>query len=102
VIKLLKKKQKKLSELAKPFAKYHNTGELCFKVANIPAALEKVKQAFKDGKQSYLDGVSVEYPDVWFVVRPSNTESVLKARIESKSEEKKEEVKQKILSLLSG
>ena len=39
-----------------------------------------------------MDGVSVEFDDYWFNVRPSNTEPLLRLNLEAKNEEILEEI----------
>jgi phosphomannomutase len=38
---------------------------------------------YKDGKQSMLDGITVEYADWWFNARPSNTEPLMRLVVEA-------------------
>ena len=62
--------------------------------------MKKIASHFKEAEINYLDGVTVEYPDFWFIVRPSNTEPLLRFRLEADSEalmkEKVEEIKKLI------
>jgi phosphomannomutase len=67
--------------------------------------LEKIaqlKEKFSDGKINELDGLSVEYPQVWFNVRMSNTEPLLRVSVEGVSKEAMEEKKEEILSCING
>jgi phosphomannomutase len=41
---------------------------------------------YADGGQDRLDGLTVEYDDWWFNVRPSNTEPLLRLNVEAKTE----------------
>ncbi|MEK7112290.1 MAG: phosphomannomutase/phosphoglucomutase, partial [Patescibacteria group bacterium] len=63
--------------------------------------MEEIAQKYKDGKQSRLDGIAVEYEDYRFVVRPSNTESLLRLTVEAKSKEVMETKKEEILKLIN-
>ncbi len=84
---IFSKENRKVSETVKEFSPYVKSPELNFKVDNKEEILEKVKQKYADGKQDYLDGVTVEYEDWWFNVRPSNTEPLLRLTIEADTEE---------------
>lgn len=42
-------------------------------------------ERYQDGQVDFLDGVTVEYDDWWFNVRPSNTEPVLRLNVEAKN-----------------
>ena len=46
-----------------------------------------IAEHFSDGKIDHLDGITVQYPDWWFNVRPSNTEPYLRLVMEAKDEE---------------
>ena len=45
--------------------------------------MEEIAERYADGEQNRLDGVSVDYPDWHFNVRPSNTEPLLRLNLES-------------------
>ena len=49
----------------------------------VPAKLEQIAAKYADGHQYTLDGISVEYPDWHFNVRPSNTEPLLRLNLEA-------------------
>lgn len=101
----------KISELAKPFLKFCHSGDI-----NIPLSsmddwekiLEKTKEKYKDGKQSFKDGILVQYPstglgtsDWWFNLRPSNTEPIMRLNLEAKTKELFEQKKKELLSFLN-
>ena len=45
--------------------------------------MKELAERYSDGEVSWLDGVSVDYPDWHFNVRPSNTEPLLRLNLES-------------------
>ena len=49
----------------------------------VPAKLDEIAARYADGHQYKLDGISVEYPDWHFNVRPSNTEPLLRLNLEA-------------------
>ncbi|HRY36823.1 MAG TPA: phosphomannomutase/phosphoglucomutase [Candidatus Magasanikbacteria bacterium] len=83
----LSEKNISLADYVKPLKKYFHSGEINFKVADKTAVLEKLKEKFADAKISDLDGLTFEYPDFWFNVRVSNTESLLRLNLEGIDEE---------------
>jgi phosphomannomutase len=87
LLQLLSSHEKSLSEIVAPFQKYFKAPDINFTVANKDEILEKIKQKYSDGKQDFLDGISVEYKDWWFNVRPSNTEPLLRVTIEADTKE---------------
>jgi phosphomannomutase len=72
-----------LSELRVPFERYAASGEVNRRVADPPAVLATVADAYTDGRQDHLDGLTVEYDDWWFNLRPSNTEPLLRLNVEA-------------------
>jgi phosphomannomutase len=49
----------------------------------VPPKLIAIGAKYADGTQYELDGISVEYPDWHFNVRPSNTEPLLRLNLEA-------------------
>ena len=100
LIDLMRKENKSLSELITPLQKYYATSELNFKVENKDIFIDKAAAAFSDGTISYLDGIKVEYLDWWFILRHSNTEDLIRLRVEAITPELLEEKKMLILTNL--
>ncbi len=76
----------KLSELVDAYRRYAMIPETNLEVADTEAAFERLRQAFSDGEQDELDGLTVNYPDEWFNLRASNTEPVMRLNAEAKDE----------------
>ena len=62
--------------------------------------IDEVAGRYKDGRQDRLDGLTVQYDDWWFNVRPSNTEPLLRLNVEARSKELLEEKTSEVLSLI--
>ncbi len=83
--------------------KYYRSGEINFEIKNKNAVLNKIEKIYKNqgAKISKLDGLTMEFSDYWFNLRPSNTEDLLRLNMESVSQEildkKLEEIKGLIL-----
>jgi phosphomannomutase len=73
-----------LSELLAPLRRYANSGEINIEVADQRAVIEKIATAYADGSADRLDGLTVDYDEWWFNVRPSNTEPLLRLNVEAK------------------
>ncbi len=101
IIAIAEEGKKPLSELIKPLQKYYHTGEINFNINEKDAKIKEIENHFKDGKKSYIDGVTVEYKDWWFNLRKSNTEPVIRLTLEAKTREKMEEMKKKISELIA-
>jgi phosphomannomutase len=91
-----------LSELLAPYRRYHASGEINSEVVDQAGTIEEVARAFADGEQDRLDGLTVEYEDWWFNVRPSNTEPLLRLNVEARTEELLEEKTREVLSIIRG
>ena len=76
-----------LSHVLAPFRKYSDSGEINSRVDDPKAKVEQIAAALVDGRQDRLDGLTVEYPDWWFNVRPSNTEPLLRLNVEATTAE---------------
>jgi phosphomannomutase len=84
ILELLSTRGKSLAELLEPYrSKYFISGEINSEVADQQAKLEELAARFSGGRQHRLDGLSVEYEDWHFNVRPSNTEPLLRLCLES-------------------
>jgi phosphomannomutase len=84
ILELLSKQGKKLSELVGELrSKYFISGEINTEVEDQQAKMDELEERYSDGRISHLDGVSVDYDDWHFNVRPSNTEPLLRLNLES-------------------
>ena len=84
VLELLSVEGRPLSELVGAFReRYFISGEINSEVADQEAKMRELAQHYSDGDVSWLDGVSVDYPEWHFNVRPSNTEPLLRLNLES-------------------
>jgi len=100
ILEELTKSGRSFADYAKPFEKYFHSGEINTKVENGAAKIEEIKQKYADGEQNDLDGITIEYPDYWFNVRPSNTEPLLRLTVESKTKELMEQKRDELLALI--
>jgi len=53
----------------------------------VAAALEKLEKHFADAQANRMDGLRLDWPDRWLLVRASNTEPIVRIIAEAKSEE---------------
>ncbi|MFW5698112.1 MAG: phosphomannomutase [Fimbriimonadaceae bacterium] len=65
-------------------AKYPCSGEINSHVDDTDATLERIEHIFVGGKQTKVDGLSVEYSDWRFNLRASNTEPVIRLNVETR------------------
>jgi phosphomannomutase len=98
---VLAKSGKKLSELVAEYKKYISIPETNFEVPDKEAVIARVKEAFADGEQDGLDGLTVNYPDAWLNVRPSNTEPLLRLNAEAKTKEQLDTLVQRVKQVIN-
>lgn len=91
-----------LSEFVKKYDIYKHKPEVNLVVEDKQAAMKEVEAAFTDGEIDWLDGLSVNYDDCWFNLRPSNTESIMRLNGEAKTTEKLEELIAKVTSVIEA
>jgi phosphomannomutase len=102
VLELLSKKGRRMSELLADFrSRYFISGEINSEVADPEGKMREIEERYGDGEITHLDGVSVDYPDWHFNVRPSNTEPLLRLNLESLvSAEHMEQKRDEVLALI--
>lgn len=103
ILKLLQEfseSKKSVADYIKPFQKYFHSGEINLEVENKDAVLTKIEDKYQDAKINKLDGITVEYSDFWFNVRPSNTESKIRLNLEAKTKELMEKKRDEVLKII--
>jgi phosphomannomutase len=89
-----------LSEHIRPIRRYAQSGEINSTVDDAGAVMERIKAQYADGTQTFLDGISVDYPDWWFNVRASNTEPLIRLNVEAGTQEEMEARRDALLALI--
>jgi len=101
VLEYLGRTGKKLSALLAPLReRYHISGEINSVVSDVPAALRRLDAEYSGGRIHRLDGVSVDFDDWHFNVRPSNTEPLLRLNLEAYSHEQMEKRRDEVLAII--
>jgi len=89
-----------MSELIAPLKRFVQSGEINFRVQDKQEMIERLAREFSDGEIDHLDGITVQYADWWFNVRPSNTEPLLRLNLEAKDSKLLKEKLRHLCSLL--
>ena len=102
ILELLGQKGAKLSELLERYtSRYFISGEINSEVDDPQAKIAQLKERYADADQRELDGISIDYDDWHFNVRPSNTEPLLRLTLESLvSQEDMEAKRDEVLGLI--
>jgi phosphomannomutase len=104
VLELISLDGRSMGELMEEFrSRYFISGEINSEVADAAAKMEEIASRYSDGEITRLDGISVDYPDWHFNVRPSNTEPLLRLNLESLvSHEDVERRRDEVLGLIQA
>jgi len=100
LLQIISDLDKKVSEITKELSPYAKGAEINFEVEDKETVLKKVKEKYSDGKHNYLDGLTVEYKNWWFNVRPSQTEPLLRLTIEADTQKLLSQKKKELLALI--
>ncbi len=103
-LELVSVEGKPLSELLRPLDKWVRSREINSGVSDVQGKLQALEEKY--GKDAlavdHMDGITVDYGDWWFNVRPSNTEPLLRLNVEAKSRELLEQKRDELLAFIRG
>jgi phosphomannomutase len=103
LLKMLSRVDRPLSELVRPLReRYAQAPETNLEVENKQAALGAVERRFAGFPIDRTDGISVEAEDYWFNVRASNTEPLIRVRLEARERDIATVRLQEIVDLIAG
>jgi phosphomannomutase len=104
ILELMSKKNQSLQDLLQPYReRYFISGEINTKLPSmdaVPTKLSSIERRYKDATIAKLDGISIDYPDWHFNVRPSNTEPLLRLNLEAKTREMMEKKRDEVLEII--
>jgi phosphomannomutase len=83
VLELLSVEGKRVSELLRPLDTRVRSGEINSHVRDAGAKMAALEKIYSDATIDHLDGLTIQYPDWWANVRPSNTEPLLRLNVEA-------------------
>ncbi len=104
ILEKLSVEGKRMSELLETYhSRYFISGEINSEVADAEARMDELRERYADGRITEMDGLSVDYDDWHFNVRPSNTEPLLRLTLESLvSPEDMERRRDEVLGIIRG
>lgn len=103
VLNLMAETRQTLSSLIAPFLRYAATGEINFEVGDTDRVTWRIEKYYTDAKTvDRLDGLTIEYADWWFNLRPSNTESLLRLNLEARTAAVRDEKLKELTALIVG
>jgi len=99
-LELLSRSKDSLHEILKRIDPYKRSGEINSRVTNAEEKMNEVAAAFADGQADHLDGLTIQYRDWWFNLRPSNTEPLLRLNVEATSQDLLQHQMKKLLEII--
>ncbi len=99
VLEAMGEENQPLSKVLQPLRRYWNSGEVNIQVADPHAAMEQAAAPFPAERRDWSDGLTVEFDDWWFNLRPSNTEPLLRLNVEARDAAEGETRRDQILAL---
>jgi phosphomannomutase len=102
ILQLLSTRAATLSQLLEAYrSRYFISGEINSEVGDQAAKMHEIARRYQDAELTHLDGISVDFDDWHFNVRPSNTEPLLRLCLESlRSREHMEAMRDEVLGLI--
>ncbi len=104
LLELMSERRQTLGELLAPLRRtYFISGELNTEMADMGTVADTINRLaarYGDGAQHRMDGVSVNYDDWHFNVRPSNTEPLIRLNLEATNQSLMEEKRDEILAFI--
>jgi phosphomannomutase len=100
VLEVLSRSDAPLSKVLAPLQRYWASGEINSEVADKQGAMREVAEAFASGRVDWTDGLTVDFDDWWFNLRPSNTEPLLRLNVEARDRAAGEARRDEILGLI--
>lgn len=92
-----------LRELADRLPAYHMIkGRLDLPTARVPLALAALRRHFDTAEASTLDGLRLDWPEQWLLVRPSNTEPLVRLIVEAATPEEAESLYAEAAAVIRG
>ncbi len=102
ILQMLSEQGVTLGALVASLGAYFVSGEINSTVKDTRAVLERIKSRYADGSQDFRDGITVEYPDWHFNVRPSANEPLLRLNLEAPSKAEMERKRDEVLGVIRG
>lgn len=104
LLELISVEGKPLSEILKPLDRGVRSGEINSTVHDVKGKLQAIEGRFGPRAQAVdkLDGITIDYGDWWFNVRPSNTEPLLRLNLEANNRELMQQKRDEVLAFIRG
>ncbi len=104
VLEVLSRAGMPLSEVLAPYRRYADSGEINRRIEgeDLKAVIDRVAERYPPDTRDWTDGLTIDTPEWWFNLRPSNTEPLLRLNTEAETEEEMARVRDEVLEVVDG
>ncbi|MGB7860816.1 MAG: phosphomannomutase/phosphoglucomutase [Acidimicrobiia bacterium] len=103
LLNVLSESGRPLSELRLEVERYSTSGEINFTVEDPLKVMAQIETSITHAVEiDHLDGLTVDYGEAWFNLRPSNTEPLLRLNVEAKTNDHVSEIVQMVATAVQG
>ncbi len=100
LLQMLSESGSTLSQLVAGLGAYYISGEINSTVPDVNAVLNRIQTQFGDGDIDLRDGITIEYPDWHFNVRPSANDPLIRLNLEARSQDEMERKRDELLAII--
>jgi phosphomannomutase len=103
-LEVLSRDERPLSEVLAPYRRYADSGEINRRIegSDPKSVIQRVSEEYPEDQRDWTDGLTIETPDWWFNLRPSNTEPLLRLNVEAQTEDQMARVRDEVLEKVGG
>lgn len=103
-LELVSEAGKPLSQVIAPLDHRFRSGEINSEVTDVEGTMRAIEERYRaEGAEiDHLDGITVEFPNWWFNVRPSNTQPLLRLNVEADDPETLRAKTDEVLAMIRG
>jgi phosphomannomutase len=104
VLEVLSRAGTPLSEVFARYRRYADSGEINRRIEgeDLKAVIDRVAERYPSDTRDWTDGLTVDTPEWWFNLRPSNTEPLLRLNVEAGTEDEMARVRDEVLEVVDG
>ena len=104
VLEVLSRAGRPLSDVLAPYRRYADSGEVNRRIeaVDLKSVIGRVAASYPAELRDWTDGLTIDTPDWWFNLRPSNTEPLLRLNVEAGTEEEMARVRDQVLEMVGG
>jgi phosphomannomutase len=87
IANLLADADQPLSEMINQLKRYAQASERVFLTETTQAVTDQLANTYSDARIDFLDGISVQYDNWWFNIRPCDQKPAVKLNLEAENED---------------